>query len=292
MIQEVARTMSLATLWKRITGQTDAATPPSIEHSFAAVGYPKVGNTWLRFMLGRYLALAYGLAETPLLDRGDLPALAAAGCRARGEFTHVPLEWQTQTANDLTRSNVVEPFAGTSVVLLVRHPLDTLVSFYMQDRFRRGGGGPEDLAEFVVDPIFGLDKYLRFYQLWDSAFDTLRHVCLWRYEDARRAPRESLIALLNYLGEPVVDVHLDAAVAAADFNSMQALERSGTPPVYKSSGFSIFATGDAANPDALHVRKGKVGGYRDELPAALVATLEARVAREMPTRFGYGDSRP
>ena len=107
------------------------------QRNFAAIGYPKVGNTWLRMMLGHYVRALHGLAEMPLFEPSDLAPLADAGVAARGEFTHWPLTWQDQTSGHLGVENVIEPFRDINVILLVRDPLDTMVSLYMQMRFQR-----------------------------------------------------------------------------------------------------------------------------------------------------------
>lgn len=119
------------------SGEPKYETKNDDRKTFSAVGYPKVGNTWLRITLGRYLQTVYGLTEMPLMDSAEFPDLASAGCKTIGEFTHSPLEWTSQCESDLTYESVVLPFHGQRVVLLVRHPLDVLVSQYMQERFRK-----------------------------------------------------------------------------------------------------------------------------------------------------------
>lgn len=260
----------------------------SPEATFAAVGYPKVGNTWLRVTLGKYLQLTYGLAELPLLDRGDFPALRAARCHAVGEFTHAPLEWTVQTAADLSVENVVAPFREQKVILLVRHPLDTLVSLYMQQRYRaRGNRYTGDIESFLRDPIFGLDKLIQFHRIWADSCAQISAFQLWRYEDTRRDPAASFRKVIEFLGLPVHMENIAASIEFASFDSMRSMELSGATPRYKSSGFGIFATGDQSNPDALHVRKGAVGGYRDELAPSLTYKLEQVLTSRMPAMFGY-----
>ncbi len=263
-----------------------AAEPKTL--TFQGVGYPKVGNTWLRLTLGQYLQLRYGLSELPLLDRADAPALAAAGVRAIGEFTHYPLEWHSQTAADLTADNVVRPFLATRVVLLTRYPLDALVSSYMQERYRNTGSAFHgSIVDFMSHPVFGLDKLLRFHQLWAAGAATHPALLLWRYEDALARPAVELVRVLRFLDEPIDPTAVDRAVEQSSFRSLREMELSGQQPVYKSSRLPIFATGDTANPNALHTRRGRAAGYRQDLPAELCAMLERRVSAEMPPLFGY-----
>jgi len=255
--------------------------------TFFAVGYPKVGNTWLRITLGNYLAERYALASAPLMDAAEFETLTGAGARAIGEFTHRPLEWTGQTAGDLSHETVVGPFLGSPVVLLARYPLDTVVSLFMQERFRNPQSPFEgSIADFIEHPVFGIDKLIHFHRLWDEGRRDAT-VLLWRYEDALADALREFARVLVFLGEPVDQAMATRAVEKASFENLRALEVSGRQPRYRSSNLPIFATGDLTNQNALHNRRGVAGGYRDEIPAALIPGLEDRIAREMPAWFGY-----
>jgi hypothetical protein len=252
------------------------------------VGYPKTGNTWLRLMLGCYLQEVHGLAEPPLFDEFDRLGRAKTIRDVPGmTFTHEPLEWTSQTADDLTAANVVERFHGKRVVLLARHPLDALVSMWHQRRTRVEPRYDGDIASFVDSPVYGLEKLLRFYELWEQAYRTGFPVLLVRYEDLRRDPAGQFERVLEFIGAQLDPAAVEAAVERTSFSRMQELERSGRGPRYASSGLGIFATGDPADPNAFHVRRGEIGGYRDELPPNVLPDYERRVAAAMGGRYGY-----
>lgn len=264
------------------------AEAPADIRRFVAVGYPKVGNTWLRVMLGRYLQKAYGLAEMPLLDAGDLLNLKSAGVAALGDFTHTPLTWETQTAADLTVESVIRPFRNLKVMLLIRHPLDVLVSHYMHMRYQnRDKPYQGDLLAMIDDPVLGIQKFFQFYNIWVEHRDEIGDFMLWRYEDARAAPAKTLREVLVFLGEQVDDALVDDAARYSSFDNMKSWEKAGNQPTYKSSGFQIFATGDLSNPNAFHVRKGEVGGWRDEISPETAKRLEERIRAELPSFCGY-----
>ena len=61
-------------------------------------------------------------------------------------------------------------------------------------------------------------------------------------------------------------------------------------PHYGASGYSIFATGPRENPDAYHVREGKIGGYRDHLTPGECAAFQDRITHELAPVYGYGRS--
>lgn len=252
------------------------------------IGYPKTGNTWTRFLLGRYLEQRCGLPEPPLFDGYDRFGRCQRACEGPGmHFTHAPLEWRSQTADDLSPERVVRPFRRGSVVLIVRYPVDVIASLWMQQRHRTAQGYDGDLQAFADDPVFGLEKLLRFHRLWEHERDRRRGLHLLRYEDLRADAQGALRDLLRFVGIPMDPAALSAAVDRASFASMRRLELSGAPPRYRSSGASVFATGDPTQADALHVRRGTVGGYRDYLEPAAASAMEARVTAGMPDWYGY-----
>lgn len=253
------------------------------------VGYPKTGNTWTRFLLGRYLERVCDLDEIPLFDGYDRWGRCQRACVGPGMyFTHQPLEWDGQTAADLSHDNVVAPFRRRRVVLITRYPLDALVSLWMQQRHRTAEGYEAGLAAFVDDPVFGLEKLMRFHQLWAAERDRPEGLHLVRYEDLRSDAAGGLVSMLRFLGIEVDAVAVPDAVEQSSFESMRSLELSGAAPPYRSSGLGVFGTGDGSSPDTLHVRKGTVGGYRELLSPTEAGTLEARVAAEFPGWYGYG----
>lgn len=273
--------------WRSRRGESSGSAEQPAVRTFSAVGYPKVGNTWLRITLGRYLAERYALPEAPLMEAAEFPMLASAGCRAIGEFTHSPLEWTAQTAGDLGYDTVVRPFLGARVLLLTRYPLDTIVSLFMQERHRNPDSPfAGSIAEFIRHPVFGLDKLIRFHQIWNDGRGDAT-VQLWRYEDALARGLDEFIRVLGFVDEPVDPAIAARAVQQASFENLRAMEVSGRQPRYKSSNFPIFATGDPSNHNALHNRRGAAGAYREEIPSDLVPDLERRIARELPAWYGY-----
>lgn len=202
-------------------------------------------------------------------------------------FTHRPLSWETQTKADLCFDNVIQPFRHKAVVFIVRHPLDALVSAWFQERHQVSGGFAGSLPEYIAHPVFGLDKLLHFYGLWHQHQGTVRRFHLIRYEDLRQMPDRTFSHLLEFLGMEVDTAVLTAAIDKSSFESMRAIERSGNVPTIASSGLKVFATGDVNNLDSYHVRRGKVGGYRDYLSGDLVRDLELRIDQAVGVWLGY-----
>ena len=252
------------------------------------VGYPKTGNTWFRFLIGKYLQLYCGTDDMPLFDSSD--ALGRCERTRVGpsmQFTHKPLEWGRQKAADLTYDTVVRPFRGKSVVLICRYPLDALVSSWFQFKYRRKATYDGDLVTFIRDPVLGMEKLLAFYNLWAEGKNTLPRVMRIRYEDLSRDTAGQLKGVLEFLGIAIDPGLVNDAVRFSSFSNMKKLEASGNAPKYRSSGLDVFATGDKGNPDAYHVRRGLIGGYREYLSEDARVEFETRVARNLHGWYGY-----
>jgi hypothetical protein len=273
----------------RALGRVARAAAPEPALDAVVVGYPKSGNTWLRMLLGRYAQLLHGLAEMPLFDGTERAQPGLAGYPGPFfRFTHEPLEWRTQTAADLSDENVVAPFAGLRVVLLTRYPIDVLVSLFMQQKYTRNPYPyPGTLEELVDDPVYGLDKFLRFHLLWDAGATRTAAFRLARYEDLRRDAETEAGAIARFLGFALEEKALREAVAYAAFDSMKSMQGSGHVPTYPSSGLGVFGPIDPAEPRSNRVRSGTVGGYRAELAAETCARLERRIREALPARYGY-----
>jgi Sulfotransferase domain len=252
------------------------------------VGYPKTGNTWLMYMLGRYLQLFCDLPHFPLFDTADHLGRCERACVGpRLQFTHRPLLWDRQRAEHLNYQSVIRPFEGKRIVLIIRNPLDTLVSFWMQRRYRGARDYSGTLVDFLESPIFGLEKFFGFYGLWFNHRDRVKDFKLLRYEDMRSDSQSGLVELLNFLEIPVQGGVLQQALADSAFESMKKVEASGEAPILKLSGYSIFGAADRSNPNAFHVRRGKVGGFRDYLGEEDAERLLTLIDRRLPSFYGY-----
>ena len=251
------------------------------------LGYPKTGNTWVRMMLGRYVQQACDLDELPLFDGAGRFGRAERYCTGPSMyFTHAPLLWETQTAADLDEPNVVDPWRGKKIVVIVRYPLDALVSAWFQGKTREDPPWEGSLEEFIAHDVRGLDKLVRYYDLWAAA-RAQEDVLILRYEDLRADTTTKFRETLDFIGMPIDDARVDDAVEYASFDSLKAMETAGRGPTYKSSGYDVFATGDRSNPDAYHVRKGQVGGYRENLDADAATRWEQLIAETMDPVYGY-----
>ena len=251
------------------------------------VSFGKSGRTWLRVMLSRFYQLRHGLAERHLLGFDNLHLRNRAIPRIF--FTH-----DNYTKDYTGHADSKADYYDKKVVLLVRHPADVAVSQYQQWRHRMRpnkktlNAYPEhdetvSLAEFVIERPAGLRKVIDFMNGWAREMQHLPELLVIRYEDLRARPEQTFNQILAFIGTPGTEAEIREAVEFASFENMQRLEQRGA---FWLSGDRMLPR-DRGNPQSFKVRRGKVGGYRDDFSAAQIAEIEARIRDHLSPVFGY-----
>jgi len=254
------------------------------------VSFGKSGRTWLRVMLSRFYQVRHDLAERHLIGFDNLHLRNPAVPKIF--FTH-----DNYLKDYSPQGDSKADYAAKKVVLLVRHPADVAVSQYHQWRHRMrphkkalnaypGQGEEVGIAEFVAEREAGLRKVIDFMNGWARAMEHLPDLLVVRYEDLRARPEQTLAGLLAFMGTPGTPAEIAEAVAFASFDNMRKMEQKRT--FWLSGGRMVPK--DRSNPQSFKVRRGKVGGWRDDFSAAEVGRIEALIESELAPVFGYGRS--
>ena len=252
------------------------------------VSFGKSGRTWLRVMLSRFYQLRHGLAERHLLGFDNLHLRNRA-------IPKIFVTHDNYTKDYTGHADSKADYYDKKVVLLVRHPADVAVSQYQQWRHRMRpnkkalNAYPEhdeavSLAEFVIERPAGLRKVIDFMNGWAREMPQLPELLVVRYEDLRARPEATLGGLLAFMGTPGTPDEIRAAVEFASFENMQTMEAGRT------FWSRRMLPRDPNNPQSFKVRRGKVGGYRDDFTAPEIRRIEALVQAELDPVFGYGDA--
>ena len=266
--------------------------------------YMKSGNTWFRAVHSAWATGAdpdvNGLVGGPIassrevldatlgISTSDLttdeidalrPRADEAFCRATTE----PLLRKVHDAYFLgpTGEPVLSVAATRGAVYIIRDPRDVAVSYS-----HHSGRSLQRIVEQMGDPAAAADgdaSRLRT-QVRQRTGTWSDHVRSWldeapfpvhtiRYEDCTRDPVPFFAAGLRAAGFDASDEDVAVAVERSAFDRLQTQER--------ERGFI-----ERPRADSRFFRTGKVGGWREELPAALARRIEDEHTDVM-ARFGY-----
>lgn len=220
------------------------------------VSYAKCGRTWLHLMLGKAVCTQFGIPEKEILRSHNFTQ--RAGLR-RTIFTH---------------ARSLPAYRGKHVLLLVRDPRDVIVSHYCDAGLRRGNFSGT-ISEFMRDEKYGIARLLEFYRTWNELGKEAETFTLLTYEAMRADPAAALTRTLRLIGveQPSPQVVADT-VAYTSFANMQRMEARNT------LGNPALRPKDANDSQTFKVRRGRVGGFRDELCADDVAYLNRAIATQ------------
>lgn len=256
------------------------------------VSFPKSGRTWVEMMVAHlYCRLAEVDLEACLKQKGARYRERRSGRPLPSvRFGHGYKYHEFSLDSDLFPT---EFYAGARVVLLVRDPRDVVVSSYYYHRFQ-WGLFQGSLQEYIDHPVsapqphltadqhgrrhpFGLEPILGYLNAWNRHRDVAKELMVQSYEDFHRDTEAELGRLASFIGLPVEPVHLREAVRASSFGNMRELETSGSLDWYGLPG--------ASSPHGLKTRKGKVGGYLEEISPEQLEQVNARIRNRLNPFF-------
>lgn len=250
------------------------------------LSYPKSGKTWVAYLVTQYIARYLGFREAfeewtgagglrtfaPESRRGYLGAVAAR---------RTPQRW-APLIRFMHQDSLGYPYfapktlgaPGTARhILLIRDPRDVLVSHFHHIVVKNKGvfdahrdkphlAPDTEIGEFIRSDFLGIRHLLAYCAGWGRwAAETGAPVVY--YEDLVAEPERSLAALLRHLGvSDVEDELVREAVEAAAFDRLRSAESSAKRD-----------SGKADDASSRRMRRGKAGGYVDELGAEDVAYL-------------------
>mgnify|MGYP001819260650 FL=1 len=262
--------------------------------NFLIIGHPKSGNTWLKVMISRLYQLRYELPESKLINTDEfarkipeIPRLAA---------TNGYYSYEGEVGKLLAVGAPDNPLRHTPVLFLARNPIDIAVSWYHQFTKRQSRAKQELINHFIDHPIdrrkvemwefvrhsdIGLPSLIEYENTWARNVQALERGMLVKYEELRAEPVPTLQRITQLMGEDFSEEEIRSAVEWGSFENLQKLEASGT---FSQGGMKLVNAGD---PSTYKVRRGKVGGYREDFSPRQVAELEALVRDNILPELGY-----
>lgn len=250
------------------------------EADVVVVSYAKSGRTWLRAMLSRLYQRRFGLAENLLLSHDNMHNLNP----------QVPIVFFTHDGDPIGSTKSLRrdksAYDGKKVIYLMRHPCDVAVSHYFQMKHRKSGkklgiAKDMDLFDFVMRPNHGLEAIIEYTNLWHSYVTSREDALLVRYEDLHSQPESTLRRVSDFLGMDFTDEEISEAIAFCSFEKLQERERDGF------YGDSALRPADKDDPNSFKVRRGKVGGYRDDFTDEQLEKIDSLMRRKLNPEIGH-----
>ncbi|RMF18456.1 MAG: sulfotransferase domain-containing protein [Candidatus Dadabacteria bacterium] len=244
------------------------------------ISYPKTGRTWLRMLMKTALHRHYGVPISDPLEFHELSNRFADMPRIAVVHDDEP-HWKrpAQLTTDKSRW-----YHDKRVILMVRDPRDTIVSLYHQMSKRWKVFRPEwvTMSEFFWSERGGFDTMIRYYNIWADQRDAPRDLLMVRYEDLHADTAGELRRVLDFLGVRGVD---DSTIAdAIEENRIERVRKREAAGEFRTHRLQPGVKGD---PSSMKARKGKIGGFVEELPWADVVRATERIRTELDPWYGY-----
>lgn len=208
------------------------------------ISYPKSGRTWLRYILTQLDLVRYV------------------------EFHHDGFEFSDprMEPHNFDRPARLRRYAEQRIVYLERDPRDVMVSLYFQitGRMRDIYDYQGTISAFLRDEYFGAGTLKQFREMWAELAPAL--CCLKvTYEECHRDMTLVTQRILGFYGFEIPRARLSEVITAAQFERMRLVEqtRKVTDPWLRPRN------------EAPKLRRGKVGGFREELSEADIAYLDS-----------------
>ncbi|MFP4401624.1 MAG: sulfotransferase domain-containing protein [Candidatus Nanoarchaeia archaeon] len=221
------------------------------------LSFPKCGRTWIRVLLAKYFSEKNNVSFELNITKMGGPSIL---------FSH--------------DQKVINRFKNKKIIFLFRDPRDTIVSFY-HHCFHREETFSGSIDDFVLSPLSGTDFILHYYNsLWSKYKNYPKHLKLgFFYENLRKNTFNEMKQFLEFIGEEIDEKALLKAIEYSSFDKLKKSERDGSIKAKTILGSK------KKEENAYKVRKGKVGGYREELSAKSIAHVEKKIKKILRIKY-------
>ncbi|MBU0791556.1 MAG: sulfotransferase domain-containing protein [Gammaproteobacteria bacterium] len=200
--------------------------------------YPKSGRTWIKQFLAQYLSLTFNLDYREDYDLIDLMRIVPSEWMLRLHPGGIRLDYFKNPAIPCVRFSHFpfdDTFAGKPVIWLTRGIEDTLVSLWHND------GCPGEIGSFVREKV---EDYTNWMMGWIAGIELTSRWLHVTYEGLLEDTWQGFHDIIRFIGLPCEEDNFYIAIRRASFDAMRR---------------------DQEGSKVERVRRGIVGGYRDEL---------------------------
>lgn len=228
------------------------------------LSHPKSGRTWLQAILSYAVFLEYKLNDPeyffylhPQLSL-NIPRLV---------FTHGGSEV-------ISRNSDLSAFHDKAVVFLIRDLRDVQTSYFyhVSYRYQNFSG---TLSQCLRHENYGIQKIIRYHNAVYRARNTYAKFIIVRYEDMKINCFPVIEKCLKFYKIKVSTRNIVKAIKWCAFEQMRQREKSG------SSNHPALLPVNKANENSFKVRKGKQGGYKEDMSINDIAYCNQIIAQQL-----------
>jgi hypothetical protein len=252
----------------------------------ALVSFSKSGRTWVTAMLSRLYHHRYGTDPSELISRKHF-------ARRYPDLPRWVFLSETFDPLRLDEASLVAAFQPKKLIFLTRDPRDIVASYYLQLTRRATSvtaaqyGAPEDLPtwsayEFARNEQIGLPRIIDWMNQWERRLADLPDHLAISYEELSSDPGRVLRRVADFVGLECDASEIAETLRFTEFDNLQLLERDG---YFRSDKLQPF---DVDDPDSYKVRRGLVGGYKQDFSEAEQSVLNSILAQRLSRAYGYG----
>ena len=258
------------------------------------IGYPKSGNTWLRMLICNSFIEKHNLrVNDAYFDESRINLRNKTNII----FSHGTRDRRIKSMSDQNIDPIISKRRKT--IFLVRDPRDVLVSLFYHEVYRYGKkyytqevwqkmfllekySDLPSFSGFVRGEIRGINYIVDFMNYWYQNKKNYNNFMIVSYEDLHNTT-QTLQKIFSFLSISIDENCIENAVNESSFNKMRVKEL--------SSGMESIDLGVPSNISdtrTYKVRKGKVGGYKQELFSQDdLAYVDSVIKKRLNPAFNY-----
>jgi len=268
----------------------------SILSNYQVIGYPKSGNTWLRFFIINYAHLI----------NNDTPINKNLFSEYKIHFRSIPNIIFSHGTKDRRIKPIsfenLDPFINfkRKTIFLSRDPRDVLISSYFHEKYREGESGypkeiwtqifpnedsdneKKELSDFIKNKIRGIESIVNYMNFIFSIKNQFSELLFVKYEDLHNNPIETFKKIVGFFNLSLNKDVLNKSIEHSSFSRMRDFERNhnyyqadlGTPNIKDDER-------------SYKCRSGKIGEYKKYLKQEDIDYIDYIIYHKLDKYYSY-----
>ena len=172
----------------------------------------------------------------------------------------------------------VNNFRSKNVIVLIRDPRDTVVSYYfhMKKRLKIYN---DSMTKFIRDETFGIKRIISVLNLWSKVIDIAENKMVVKYEDMHLKLCYVLNHIARFLNLNIKKEYILQAIEFCQFDKMREME---TTNIFNHIALK---PGNVKNEESYKTRKGFSGGYKKYLTEQDINYLNSLIYNNLDNKY-------